>query len=205
MIGSDQRAQGDVPVPIGRRAESTAAPVDPWEQRGRRGSSPPRLNEMDTTRPFLVTDCDEVVARLDAFDAGDAGRPTVLRAQVQRRPAGAVDARRGGAGFEIASVYELDPLDAIGVARATCCSATRSNPSSTFADGTGRGVAVRSRLRGRAAQDRRGRSGLGRLRAPQRRGLAQPVPALTQVRHVRRRGAATPAHGTRAAASARTV
>jgi ornithine decarboxylase len=76
---------------------------------------PAALNEIEVATPFLVTDCDVVAARLEAF----------LRAMPGVRPHFALKCNAaqpvlatlvaGGAGFEIASIYELDALEAVGV------------------------------------------------------------------------------------------
>ena len=103
-----------------------------------------------------------------------------------------------GAGFEIASVYELDPLEAVGVRARDVLFSNTVKPEQHIRRGRRpRGVALRDRLRGRAPQARQGGPRLGGVRAARRRGLPQPVPAVTQVRHVGRRGRPALAHGTR--------
>jgi ornithine decarboxylase len=64
--------------------------------------------------PFLATDCEVVAARLDAFlQSMDGIRPFFALGCNAARPVLATLAA-GGAGFEIASVYEFDALRAIG-------------------------------------------------------------------------------------------
>ncbi len=54
-------------MPIGRRANQLLHRRPARDRPGRRGSSPTALNEMGRATPFLVTDCDVVASRLDAF------------------------------------------------------------------------------------------------------------------------------------------
>ena len=70
---------------------------------------------MGHATPFLVTDCDVVAARLDSFRQSMHGiQPYFALKCNAARPVLATLAG-GGAGFEIASVYELDSLRAVGV------------------------------------------------------------------------------------------
>jgi ornithine decarboxylase len=70
---------------------------------------------MTQTTPFLVTDCDVVAARLDAFhqSMGDIRPHFALKCNSAQPVLSALAG--GGAGFEIASVFELDALRAVGV------------------------------------------------------------------------------------------
>ena len=95
---------------------------DLLQQRAARGPAwpsklaPDALNEIDVDTPFLATDCDEVARRLEAFDRAMHGiRPFFALKCNSAKPVLATLAERG-AGFEIASVFELDPLQAVGVA-----------------------------------------------------------------------------------------
>jgi ornithine decarboxylase len=76
---------------------------------------PQALNEIAQPTPFLVTDCDVVAARLEAFTRSMGGvRPYfALKCNAAQPVLGTLAS--GGAGFEIASVYELDYLRAVGV------------------------------------------------------------------------------------------
>ena len=73
------------------------------------------LSELDFDTPFLVTDCDEVARRFDEFTrAMKDVRPYFALKCNAALPVLATLAGRG-AGFEIASVFELEPLEAVGV------------------------------------------------------------------------------------------
>src|SRR5262249_48637646 len=62
-----------------------------------------------------ATDCDEVARRLESFDRAMHGiRPFFALKCNSAKPVLSTLAERG-AGFEIASVFELDPLQAVGV------------------------------------------------------------------------------------------
>jgi len=76
---------------------------------------PEALNEIGLDTPFLATDCGEVASRFDAFVQAMQGiRPYFALKCNAALPVLATLAERG-AGFEIASVYELEPLEAVGV------------------------------------------------------------------------------------------
>jgi ornithine decarboxylase len=75
---------------------------------------PDALDELDFDTPFLVTDCEEVARRYDEFTrAMPDVRPYFALKCNAALPVLATLAARG-AGFEIASVFELDPLRAVG-------------------------------------------------------------------------------------------
>jgi ornithine decarboxylase len=75
---------------------------------------PGALDELAFDTPFLVTDCDEVARRFDEFTrAMPEVRPYFALKCNAALPVLATLAAQG-AGFEIASVFELDPLRAVG-------------------------------------------------------------------------------------------
>jgi ornithine decarboxylase len=76
---------------------------------------PQALNEIAHPTPFLVTDCDEVAARLDAFLQSMHGIQPFYALKCNAAQPVLSTLAGGGAGFEIASVYELDSLSAVGV------------------------------------------------------------------------------------------
>ncbi|HEY9377644.1 MAG TPA: type III PLP-dependent enzyme [Jiangellaceae bacterium] len=76
---------------------------------------PSALQDLGFDTPFLVTDCEEVARRFDRFTQAMPGiRPHFALKCNAALPVLATLAGRG-AGFEIASVYELEPLEAVGV------------------------------------------------------------------------------------------
>jgi ornithine decarboxylase len=73
------------------------------------------LDGLDYDTPFLATDCDEVARRFDEFTLAMPNvRPYYALKCNGALPVLATLGARG-AGFEIASVFELDPLRAVGV------------------------------------------------------------------------------------------
>jgi ornithine decarboxylase len=101
---------------------------------------PDALNEIGVDTPFLVTDCEEVERRFDAFTRAMQGiRPyfalkcnaavTVLRTLAER-----------GAGFEIASVYELEPLETVGVRAKDVLFSNTVKPEKHIREAVARGV-----------------------------------------------------------------
>jgi ornithine decarboxylase len=76
---------------------------------------PEALHELDYETPFLVTDCDEVATRFDEFTRAmpDVHPYFALKCNGALPVLATLGAR--GSGFEIASVFELDPLRAVGV------------------------------------------------------------------------------------------
>lgn len=76
---------------------------------------PDALNEISVDTPFLATDCEEVAKRFDDFTQAMPGiRPYFALKCNAALPVLATLADRGS-GFEIASLYELEPLEAVGV------------------------------------------------------------------------------------------
>lgn len=70
---------------------------------------------MTETTPFLVTDCDVIAARLDAFQQSMGGIRPFFALKCNNAQSVLSTLAAGGAGFEIASVFELDSLRTIGV------------------------------------------------------------------------------------------
>ncbi len=101
---------------------------------------PDALNELGLETPFLATDCAEVAARLDAFNAAMPSiRPYFALKCNAAQPVLATLAD-GGAGFEIASVYELDPLQAVGVHPADVLFSNTVKPEQHIRAAAARGV-----------------------------------------------------------------
>jgi ornithine decarboxylase len=76
---------------------------------------PDVLDDLGFDTPFLVTDCEEVVNRFDAFTQAMPGVRPYFALKCNAAPRVLASLARCGSGFEIASVYELDPLEAVGV------------------------------------------------------------------------------------------
>ncbi len=72
---------------------------------------PDALDELDYDTPFLVTDCEEVARRFDEFTQAmpDVRPYFALKCNGALPVLATLGAR--GSGFEIASVFELDPLE----------------------------------------------------------------------------------------------
>ena len=126
-----------------------------------------------------------------------ARRPALLRDQVQLDARACCDdAASAGIGFEVASLGELRMLQALGVDPADVLYSNTVKPAGTSSESAaGRSVAVRLRLRGRAAQDRRQRARRGGVRPGAGRRQQQRVPAVAQVRRRVPRRACADAHG----------
>jgi ornithine decarboxylase len=101
---------------------------------------PAALSELDVPTPFLATDCEEIVARLDAFVAAMHGiRPYFALKCNGAAPILATLAQRG-AGFEIASVYELAALREVGVEPADVLFSNTVKPEQHIRDAALQGV-----------------------------------------------------------------
>ncbi len=76
---------------------------------------PDALDALDYDTPFLVTDCEEVATRFDEFTRAmpEVHPYYALKCNGALPVLATLGAR--GSGFEIASVFELDPLRAVGV------------------------------------------------------------------------------------------
>src|SRR6478609_2847501 len=96
-----------MPQMVGRRTTRHQA----WPDR----LEPDALDALDFDTPFLVTDCQEVVNRFHAFTQAMPGVRPYFALKCNAAPRVLSSLAGCGSGFEIASVYELDPLDAIGV------------------------------------------------------------------------------------------
>lgn len=101
---------------------------------------PASLNAVGFETPFLATDCREVSKRLEAFVRAMPGiRPYFALKCNAAIPVLAALADLG-AGFEIASVYELEPLDAVGVRAADVLFSNTVKPAQHVRAAVARGV-----------------------------------------------------------------
>jgi ornithine decarboxylase len=111
----------------------------------REQTSPARLepaasDDMAHATPFLATDCEVVGARLDAFlQSMDGIRPFFALGCNAPHPVLATLAA-GGAGFEIASVHELDALRGVGADVSNVLSSSTVKPESHIRDAALQGV-----------------------------------------------------------------
>jgi ornithine decarboxylase len=101
---------------------------------------PAALNEIDAATPFLATDCDVIADRLEAFVQAMPGvRPHFALKCNGAHPVLATLAD-GGAGFEIASIYELDVLETVGVPAEEVLFSNTVKPEQHVRDAALRGV-----------------------------------------------------------------
>ena len=86
---------------------------------------PDALDDLGFDTPFLATDCEEVATRFHAFTRAMPGIRPYFALKCNAAPPVLASLAGCGSGFEIASVYELEPLEAISACPPTTfCSAT---------------------------------------------------------------------------------
>jgi ornithine decarboxylase len=75
---------------------------------------PHALDDLGVDTPFLVTDCEEVATRFHAFTRAMPGIRPYFALKCNAAPPVLRCLAGCGSGFEIASIYELEPLERIG-------------------------------------------------------------------------------------------